>query len=178
MFHCTIGFIHQIVSSRKDRVFLYTPPLKSVQNSNTILRAILVVDTTLYGYIWVYRGMGMQKQTSEKLELWKHRKLVKWKIGKMLKYKSGQVGQTNGWTDKHLSVPLIYFLTSPNSHFSNFTLFHFSTFYFFNFPPLDLCIPLHNITYPYIPIHSNIYHSYSRLDSIGILHNFKGGGVL
>ena len=144
------------------------------------------VCMSMYRYLWVYRGMNgyVWVCKSRQVENWncgniencKSGKLVKWKIGKMLKYKSGQVGQTNGWTDKHLSVPLIYFLTSPNSHFSNFTLFHFSTFYFFNFPPVDLCIPLHNITYPYIPIHSNIYHSYSRLDSIGILHNFKGGG--
>ena len=47
------------------------PPLKSVQNSNTILRAMFVVDTTLYGYIWVYRGE------------YGYAKVDKWKIGKI-----------------------------------------------------------------------------------------------
>ena len=37
-------------------VFIPPPSLKSVMNSNTILRAMLVLDTTLYGYVWVYRG--------------------------------------------------------------------------------------------------------------------------
>ena len=45
----------------------------------------------------------------------------------------------------------------------------------FNFPLVDIFIPIYTITYPYVPIHSNIYHSYSGLDSFGVLHTFEGG---
>ena len=112
-----------------------------------------------------------------------------WKIGNVAKLENCKCANVDKWdrrTDRQtnitlslsLSVPLVHFYTFLKFYFSIITLFDFSTFPLFDFSLVDFFIPIYTISYPFIPIHNNIYNSYSGLDSFGVLHTFEGEGFL